>query len=243
MPPRVRYGLEGIEWTGIVGPGDQVTAVVSYTARGRDALTYDIVGGGRSGVVLVHVRMENASAVMVPAHGLQPAETEGATLRWRFESLITDKPIVLEFPAGTSPMGRVILALQLAGIAVLLFGAGFWYLSEGQSPGRLDDFRWGHFLLLALNYSLFYAIFAVLGYRGSSVFALTAAAPVSLPLLMAHVVRITDARFAFSRVLPLVVLTSTTVVAGVFLDRQRPLVLLATAAEHVGHEARRGVGG
>ena len=136
---------------------------------------------------------------------------------------------VLEFPAGTSPLGRVILALQLAGVAVLLFGAGFWYLSEGQTPGRLDDFRWGHFLLLALNYSLFFAIFAVLGYRGSSAFALTVAAVVSLPLLMLHVVRITNASFAFGRVLPLAMLTSTTVVGGVFLDRQRPLVLLAAA--------------
>jgi len=227
--PGVRYGLEGIEWTGQVPPGEEITAVVSYTARGRDALTYDVVGSGRSGAVRVDVRVRNAPRVVVPASALQPAEREGATLRWRFESLITSKPIVIELPAGTSPLGRVILVLQLAGVAVLLFGGGFWYLSEGQRPGRLDDFRWGHFFLLALNYSLFFAIFAVLGYRGSSAFALSVAALVSLPLLMLHVLRITDVRFAFSRVLPLAMLTSATVVGGVFLDEQRPLVLLGAS--------------
>ena len=62
-------------------------------------------------------------------------------------------------------------------------GRGFWDLSEGQPPGRLDDFRWGHFLLLALNYLMFFGIFAVLAYQGSPRVALTTAALVSLPLL------------------------------------------------------------
>ena len=228
-PAQVSYALEGIEWTGSVEPGTTVTAVVTYTVQGRDAFVYDVVGRGRSGTVQVDLRLRDASRVVVPPRALQPAERDGSLLSWRFDALITNKTIVVELPAGTSPLGRVILVLQLAGLAVLVFGGGFWYLSEGQAPGRLDDFRWGHFLLLALNYSMFFGIFAVLGYQGSPRVALTTAAVVSLPLLTLHVVRIADARFASTRVLPLAVLTLATVFSGVFLDQQRPIVFLTAA--------------
>ena len=225
-PQRVGYGLEGIEWTGWVEPGATVTAVVTYTAQGRDAFVYDVVGRGRSGTVQVVLQLNDAPRAVVPPGALQPAEREGSRLSWRFDALITNKSIVVELPAGAIPLGRVILVLQLAGLAVLVFGGGFWYLSEGQAPGRLDDFRWGHFLLLALNYSMFFGIFAVLGYQGSPTVALTTAAVVSLPLFTLHGVRISDARFTVTRISPLAVLTLATVFSGVFLDRQRPIVFL-----------------
>ena len=200
-PQRVAYGLEGIEWTGWVEPGATVTAVVTYTAQGRDAFVYDVVGRGRSGTVQVVLQLNDAPRAVVPPGALQPSERAGSRLSWRFDALITNKSIVVELPAGASPLGRVILVLQLAGLAVLMFGGGFWYLSEGQAPGRLDDFRWGHFLLLALNYSMFFGIFAVLGYQGSPTVALTIAAVVSLPLLTFHGVRISDALFTVTRIL------------------------------------------
>lgn len=224
---QVRFGLDGMKWTGHVEPGETITAVVSYTAQGRDALTYDVVGSGRSGSVSVDLRLHNAPRAVVPAGALQPVARDGSLLSWRFDSLITSKSIVVELPAGTSPLGRVILVLQLAGVAVLIFGGGFWYLSEGYSPGHLDAFRWGHFMLLAMNYSLFFGIFAVLGYRGPAWVALAVAAFVSIPLLLLHVTRITDARFAWTRALPLALVTLSAVVGGVFLDRHRPLVFLA----------------
>ncbi len=58
---------------------------------------------------------------------------------------------------------------------------------------------------------------------------MTTAAVVSLPLLTLHVVRIADAWFAMTRVLPLAVLTLATVFSGVFLDQQRPIVFLTAA--------------
>ncbi len=225
-PLGVDYALDGIEWTGHVGPGEAVTAVVSYTAQGRDALVYDVAGPGRLGTVTVELRLENAARTVIPAGALQPVEREDRSLRWNFDALITNKAIVVELPAGSSPLGRVILVLQLAGVAVLLFGGGFWYLSEMGSPGRLDDFRWGHFLLLALNYSLFFGIFAVLGYRGSTAVALTTATVVSLPLLTIHAIRITDRSFALTRVLPLAVITLAAVMGGVLLEQHRPLLFL-----------------
>ena len=226
-PAAVTYGLEGIGWTGAVAPGDAVTAVVAYTAQGRDSFVYDVAGSGRSGTVQVDLQLHNAPRAVVPASALQPAYRQDAMLQWRLDALITNKSIVVELPAGTSPLGRVILLLQLAGVAVLVFGGGFWYLSEAQHPGRLDDFRWGHFLLLALNYSLFFGIFAVLGYGGSAAAALVIAAAVTIPLLTLHTIHVTDLRFALRRVLPLAVFTVGTVVAGVFLDQHRPLLFLA----------------
>ncbi|UCC84837.1 MAG: prepilin-type N-terminal cleavage/methylation domain-containing protein [Gemmatimonadota bacterium] len=223
------YTLDGIEWTGKVPPGETVTAVVSYAAQGSDALVYDVAGRGRSGSVSVDLRLHDAPRSVVPPRSLQPVERDGDRLRWQFASLVTSKPIVVELPAVSSPLGRVILLMQLAGLAVLFFGGGFWYLSEEQRPGRLDDFRWGHFLLLALNYSLFFGILAVLGYRGSALVALLVAGAVSLPLLMLHVARVTDLSFALTRVLPLVVLTLGTVVAAVFLDEHRAVVFLGAA--------------
>ena len=80
--------------------------------------------------------------------------------------LITDRSIVVQLPAGTSPLGRLVLLCQLAGLAVLLFGAGFWYLCEARDPATLDAFRLPHFLLLALNYWLFFGLFALLGFEG-----------------------------------------------------------------------------
>jgi len=44
-------------------------------------------------------------------------------------------------------LGAFILAV-LVGLALLVFGAGFWYLSEGYGPGMLDEFGWLQFLLL-----------------------------------------------------------------------------------------------
>ena len=50
------------------------------------------------------------------------------------------------------------MLFRFVGLAVLLFGAGFWYLSEQHKPGALNGFRWSHFLLLATIYSLFFVI-------------------------------------------------------------------------------------
>ena len=72
-PLGVNYALEGIEWTGHVGPGDAVTAVVSYTAQGRDALVYDVAGPGRLGTVTVELRLQNAARAVIPTIMIQIA--------------------------------------------------------------------------------------------------------------------------------------------------------------------------
>lgn len=206
--------------------------VVSYVAQGRDAFVYDAVGGGRkrSGAVRFTLSYQGARPVVAPS-SLQPSEVGPGVMTWRFSDLISEKPIRVELPAGSSPLGRLILLCQLAGLAVLLFGAGFWYLSEGQRPGGLDHFRLGHFLLVALTYSLFFVVFAVVGYRGSLAAALLLGAGTSLPLLLLHTSRTSGWPFALHRGLPLSLFSLGCVVLGVYLEDQRAYVLMgATVA-------------
>jgi prepilin-type N-terminal cleavage/methylation domain-containing protein len=221
--------LEGLRWMGPVPPGGRVTMAISYTLRGRDAFVYDVRGLGRSGAVRFEVLQEDADKLAVPPDSLPPTQRSPDRLVWSFRRLVTSQPITVELPADTSPLGRLILLCQLAALGVLLFGAGFWYLSDLRRPGSLDDFRWGHFLLVALNYTLFFAAFAVVGYRGAWGTALLIASAVSLPLLMLHVARLSDVRFALTRCLPLAVLTLGAVLAAAYAEAWRPHVLLGVA--------------
>jgi prepilin-type N-terminal cleavage/methylation domain-containing protein len=225
----VASSLEGIRWTGTVAPGERVTLAVSYALRGRDAFIYDVTGAGRTGAVRFEVRMEDADTLVVPPDSLQPTERDAERIVWSFRRLVASQPLIVELPADASPLGQLILLCQLAALGVLLFGGGFWYLSELRRPGSLDDFRWGHFLLLALNYTLFFAAFAVVGYRGAWGVALVVASAVSLPLLTLHVARLADARFALTHCLPLTVLTLGAVVAAAYAEAWRPHVLLGMA--------------
>ena len=118
--------------------------------------------------------------------------------------------------------------LRLAGFSVLLFGAGFRYLVELHEAGRLDRFRIGHFLLLALTYSLFFAVFAVLGsHEVDAWIAVTIPAVVSYPLLVLHVSTIAGLRFAITSALPLAMLTTGIVVNGVYGNQLRSYVYLS----------------
>jgi prepilin-type N-terminal cleavage/methylation domain-containing protein len=245
-PSGVRYSTAGIEWT-TEAPKAPITLVVTYEAAGKDAFSYDVLGGGRADRLLVEVALENAPEVDVPAESLTPTEMREDTLVWRLEHAVASRPIVVELPAGSSSLGKLILMFQLAALGVLSFGAGFWYLSEGAKPGRLDGFRWGHFLLLALNYSLFFVVFGVVVYGGSPVVALAAASVSSLPLLVLHVARVLDLSFALRSVLPLAAFSLGTVVGAVYLPEHRALLLLGSllvamayvTATHRGFVARR----
>ena len=111
---------------------------------------------------------------------------------------------------------------------MLLFGAGFWYLSEQHKPGALHGFRWYHFLLLATTYSLFFIIFSVIVVRGEVpvIPAILISSAGSLPLLVLHVSRIIDRHFAVMHVLPMAVLTLGIVIAGVYGGGARDYIFI-----------------
>jgi prepilin-type N-terminal cleavage/methylation domain-containing protein len=230
------YGTDGIRWRGRAPAGQPLTVSTTCSVVGRDALRYHLAGEGRARSARFRLELESPQRLVIPPDALQPeaASAMGAgdaeALTWAFEDLVTDRSIVVELPAGTSPLGRLILLCQLAGLAVLLFGAGFWYLCEARDPETLDAFRLPHFLLLALTYWLFFALFALLAFEGDPRVAAVVSGAVSLPLLGLHVARLVDLRFALTRCLPLAALTLGVVVAGVYAEAHRAQLLGAAGA-------------
>ena len=103
---------------------------------------------------------------------------------------------LVDLPGAESALGRLVVLVRFMALSLLLFGAGFWYMTEQRFPGALENFRWGHFLLLATNYLLFFLIFAVVIYQGhtSLLIALLIAAAGSVPLLATHLARIEHGR-------------------------------------------------
>jgi prepilin-type N-terminal cleavage/methylation domain-containing protein len=217
-PDDAVYSLDGIQWSGELGAGERLTARVAYSAQGADRYVYEGPGSSRAGSLKIVMTLEGLTSEFIPADSLQPTRIEDDRLIWDFENLITRRRIAVELPGTLSPTGRAILFLRLAGLAVLLFGLGFIYLNDLKEPGRLDSFRWGHFLLLALTYSLFFIIFTALhlGQHLSAWVALLVSAILSLPLLMIHVSRFWGAGFAVFWILPLAVFTLAIVVNGVY---------------------------
>ncbi|MEE8162203.1 MAG: prepilin-type N-terminal cleavage/methylation domain-containing protein [Acidobacteriota bacterium] len=228
-PDGVFYSLEGISWFGPLSRDETLEAKVTYGAQGRDKFVYEGPGAGRAGSFKLELTLEGVTSEFIPAETLKPTLVEPHRLMWDFENLITDRKIIVELPGTLSPIGRVILLSKLAGFAVLLFGAGFLYMSELSQPGRLDNFRLGHFLLLALNYFLFFIIVMVLSLGGEveQWLAIGLSALFSLPLLMVHTSRVLDRRFAFYRVLPLTVFTLAIVINGVYGEDFRNHVFVA----------------
>lgn len=225
------YGTDGIRWRGRVTPGQPLTLATTCTVLGRDALAYPLAGDGRARSARLRLELETPQRLVIPPDALQPEASPGPDgLTWAFEDLVTDRAVVVELPAGTSPLGRLILLCQLGGLAVLLFGAGFWYLCEARDPETLDAFRLPHFLLLALTYWLFFGLFALLAFEGDPRLAAAVSGAVSLPLLGLHVARLVDLRFALTRCLPLAGLTLGVVVAGVYAEEHRAQLGAAAAA-------------
>jgi prepilin-type N-terminal cleavage/methylation domain-containing protein len=165
-PEEVIYNLKGIKWIGLLPREKSLEATVTYGAQGRDKFVYEGPGAGRAGKFKLVLSLEGATSEYIPAETLQPSKVESGRLMWDYSNLVTDRKIMVELPGTLSPIGRIILLSELAGLAVLLFGLGFLYLSDLKQPGRLDNFHWGDFLLLALNYFLFFVIFMILSLGG-----------------------------------------------------------------------------
>lgn len=222
------YSPQAIVWEGALGPSASLDALIAYTAQGNGAFACEIGGGARVERVDAVVRLAPGTRPIVPASSLAPTTVSPERIEWTYDNLVTSRALLLELPASESPLGRAALLCRLAALAVLVFGLGFWYLADLRAPGCLDDFRWGHFLLLTSNHVLFFVSFAVLGlWLAPSVAFALAAAP-SLTLLTLHVARVTDSRFATRRALPLAALSFVIVTAVVYAPALRPLIALVT---------------
>jgi len=235
-PEEVTYNLKGIKWIGLLPREKSLEATVTYGAQGRDKFVYEGPGAGRAGKFKLVLLLEGATSEYIPAETLQPSKVESGRLIWDYSNLVTDRKIMVELPGTLSPIGRIILLSELAGLAVLLFGLGFLYLSDLKQPGRLDNFHWGDFLLLALNYFLFFVIFMILSLGGDlkTWLSIVLSALLSIPLLMIHVARVLDKSFVFTRVLPLTVYTLAIVINGVYGAGLRKYLFLVLTVATIG---------
>lgn len=227
-PEQVIYGRDGIACRHTFADDRPVVVDWTFQVSGRDDFVYRLPPAVKIGAGELTLQMEVATW-SIPDEALQPTESSEKELRWEIANLVTMPAIRVDIPSAQTPTARVLLLLRLTGLAVLFFGAGFWFLSELDQPGRLDDFRWGHFTLLAGNFCFFFLIFTTLEFHGQlqTWQSIIIAAVLSLPLLMLHVTRILDLRFALTRVIPLTLLSLGIVISGVYGGPYRDYLFIA----------------
>jgi type IV pilus assembly protein PilA len=228
---------EPSDWTvsrwGLVAPlnlpaGQSLEAEVQFEAIGRDRMRLDLPPARKLGRLQMQLTNEDLGSELSES-SLQPQQTPAAGhYRWDLENLVSQSPILVDMPGSHSLMGRIMLLCRLAGLAVLLFGLGFWYVGELYRPGCLSRFGWGHFLMLALTYTSFFPALCVLTLSQGLPLAqgLAVAAALAQPLLLIHVWRSVNLRFSLFYVLPLADLTLAVVVNGVFGGPWREAIFL-----------------
>jgi hypothetical protein len=230
---RVAYRRDGIYCTCPTEPGEVLAAEVRFVALGRDRFDYRLPPAQQLQSVQIALRVTGAKSITVPDEAFQPTTPINSNeLQWDVHNLVSDRKITVLIPEEMAPASRVLYLWRFVAVAIALFGAGFLYLSEQVRPGQLDRFRFGHFLLLALTFSLFFVIFTVLEFHGElgTVPAMIVSAVFSLPLLVLHVAAVLGLRFALTRVLPLTVFSLGLVIVGVYVSGSvRDYVYIAAA--------------
>ena len=236
-PEDVVYDRRGIFCTLPQDRGEPLTANVGFTAFGREQFTWPLPPARQLRSVSMDLDLSGVSAWIVPDDSLQPTESASNQLRWKFSNLVSDRRVTVLFPAAQTPLARMLSLRNWVAVAVLLFGAGFWFLSEQAKPGQLDSFRFGQFLLLAMTYSCFFVIFGILELDGrfGTVRSMALAAVLSWPLLVLHASRVLNLRFALTRILPLTVLTLAVVINGVYGGAIQDYVFVAAAVFVMGY--------
>ncbi len=230
------YDQSGLLWQNKGGQKGAFEADISFSAMGRGKLIYYPPPAEKLDSLDIRLAIKGAEAWDIPFDAIQPTERNQEGVRWQINRIKTHRPIALELPAGQSPLGKVALLFRLTGLAVLLFGCGFWYLTELYQPGQLKNFRLGHFLLLALNYSLYYVVFTVVSFQADLhwLYAVLIAGACAAPLLVVHVAKVTDLRFAVVYLIPLVVFTIALVTNGVYGGTVRDYLFIGGAVLFMG---------
>ncbi|MEM1293988.1 MAG: prepilin-type N-terminal cleavage/methylation domain-containing protein [Verrucomicrobiota bacterium] len=227
-PDDVSYHQSGIRWTPQSPSPLPILAQIRYSILGRDRLEFVMPPARRLEHLHLKLDLSETPAKHVADYSLTPTSVEGETVEWKFDNLVTNRQIVVGVPGADSPAGRLIQLFRYMAVSVLLFGGGFLVMNERDEPGRLDAFRLGHFSLLALTYSLFFVVFAVIVYHEQLAVlpALGISLLSSLPLLLVHVIKITNVGFALKQILPLAIVTLVVVVNGVYGDQNRDYIFL-----------------
>lgn len=227
-PDDVIYSPDNITRYIKLGYHETATVLINYKAEGNEKYIYETPENISAKTFKMSIKIDNAFPDYIPKYSLQPTKISENMYIWDLKNIVTNGKIIVELPGTTSPIGKIILFFKLAGLAVLLFGLGLLYISGLDQPGRLDSFRLGHFLLLAVTYSLFFVNYVVLslGRDIDVTTSLTLAAVFSLPLLILHVSKAWGVNFGIGRVLPLAVFTLGIVVNGVYGGEYKRYIFL-----------------
>ncbi len=236
-PDNVVYNQGGIFWRSDAKVDEPITAEVTFVTTGRERFEFSIPPSTRLRSLDVNLDLSGVPTGAIPEYSLQPTDADGAMHNWKFSNLVSHRNIIVDLPGAESVLGRLVVLVRFMALSLLLFGAGFWYMTEQRFPGALENFRWGHFLLLATNYLLFFFIFAVVIYQGHTSLpaALLIAALGSVPLLAIHVSRIVEARFALTWIMPFAVLTLGLMINGVYGGPARDYVYLVCMIVTIGY--------
>lgn len=212
-----------IAWT--EPPGPEIDVEVRYQSEGENGLWLALPPADLH--TEIKAELEDPGSISVPPVGLRASKL-GV---WERSQILNPPPLVLELPLLADPLTRVVKLFRLTGLAVLLFGAGFWYLGELHKSGSLKQFRFASFFLLAVNYSMFFVCFAVFGFHEavSPLSNLAISALLTAPILVFHVAQIQDWKFALTRALPLSLATLGLVYNGVYTGDYRDYIYLAYA--------------
>lgn len=229
-PEGVVYGRDFVAWT---APAEAfpLRSRLSYSAQGTDRLTLPWPAATKIRELTAQLRWSSPAGASFPLSSLRPQEEPGGLYRWQAQNVLNPAPIEVAFGAVDSPLAQAGQLFRLTGLALLLFGGGFWYLAELYQLGSLRDFRFGSFLLLAMTYSSFFVTVAVLSLDGRlpTTACLLLSMAFCLPLLAFHVSQLVDRRFALRYALPLALVTLSLVVIGVYGGTWRPVGLLVLA--------------
>lgn len=222
-PTDLKVGDGWLAW--VEADTREVEAQVSFQSEGEDRLALSLPSAAVHDSI--ELTLDSPLEIEAPVMGLNLVE-QG---HWMGETVLSPAPLVVDLPPLEDPLSRVVRLFRLTGLAVLLFGAGFWYLAELSRSGSLAGFRFGSFALLAGNYSLFFVCFAVLGFH--EVLApwqnLLLSAALTAPMLSLQVAHILGWRFALTRALPLSLATLGLVYNGVYGGSVRDFVYLGYA--------------
>ncbi len=226
-PENLVYARDFLAWQ-VPAEEFPIEVRLAYGASGTDRLVQRWPHASKIKNLQVTLTTGQQAALTLPLGSLRPTHQVEGRYDWELENVLSPAPIAIELSALDSPLAQAGQLFRLTGLAVLLFGAGFWYLAELYRVGSLRDFGFGSFLLLALTYSSFFVSVAVLSLDGrlSTPVYLLVSLGLCLPLLVFHVSQLVDSRFALTRAFPLALLTLCLVLLGVYGGGWRALGFL-----------------
>jgi hypothetical protein len=180
--------------------GEEVPLEVSYKSRGLGAWTYAFA---RDGVAQVHdfeIKVTtDCDGVDFPAESLSPndkvREKEGWLLTWKFDNLVTGRPVGIELPNRLNPGPVAARIIFFAPVSLLFFITVLVVLGilSGESLHPM------HYFFLSAGFFAFHLLLAYLVDHLDIHVSFLISAAVSLFLVVTYLIKVAGMTFAVQR--------------------------------------------